>query len=265
MLKWRALFAAMVTTVAVVIGSNVVHAASLKEEIAPTGKLRVAIALSSAGGAFWCAKVGNGYAGVPVDFGKAMADQLGVPVEFVEYQNSGQITDAASQGGWDVTFMPKDPERESKLSFGPVYQVADATYMVRAGSTITNFASLDQDGTEIAAIDNTVTMRAAKAHLKKAHLTAFQTLDEIVLLMKAGELDGFALPRDQLNVIVKQIPGAKVLSEGFRKNLTAVAVPLKHPQSLAFVTKFMTDAQPNGLLRKIYDSNGMKDTPILTQ
>jgi polar amino acid transport system substrate-binding protein len=28
----------------------------LKDEIAPTGKLRVAIAISPAGGAFWCTK-----------------------------------------------------------------------------------------------------------------------------------------------------------------------------------------------------------------
>ena len=39
----------------------------LKDEIAPTGKLRVAIAISPAGGAFWSTKTETGYAGVPVD------------------------------------------------------------------------------------------------------------------------------------------------------------------------------------------------------
>ena len=72
----------------------------LKEEIAPTGKLRVAIAISAAGGAFWCTKnETGGYAGVPVDLGKEMAAQLGVPVEYVAYPNSGKITDAASTSG----------------------------------------------------------------------------------------------------------------------------------------------------------------------
>ena len=45
---------------------------ALKDEIAPTGKLRVAIAISPAGGAFWSTKTETGYAGVPVDLGKAM-------------------------------------------------------------------------------------------------------------------------------------------------------------------------------------------------
>src|SRR3984957_5424992 len=97
----------------------------LKDEIAPTGKLRVAIAISPAGGAFWSTKTeAGGYAGVPVDLGKEMAAQLGVPVEYVAYQNSGQIVDAVSKGTWDVTFLPKDPEREARMSFGPIYDVA---------------------------------------------------------------------------------------------------------------------------------------------
>ena len=87
----------------------------LKDEIAPTGKLRVAIAISPAGGAFWSTKTETGgYAGVPVDLGKEMAAQLGVPVEYVAHQNSGQIVDAVSKGTWDVTFLPKDPEREAQ-------------------------------------------------------------------------------------------------------------------------------------------------------
>ena len=47
--------------------------------------------------------------------------------------------------------------------------------------------------------------------------------------------------------------------------MTAIAVPLGHNQSLAFVTKFMTEATTNGTLRKAYDNNGLKDTPIRTE
>src|ERR1700751_1098033 len=137
-------------------------AGSLADEIAPTGKLRVAIAISPAGGAFWSTKTENGgYAGVPVDLGKAMAVQLGVPVEYVVHRNSGEITDAASKGTWDVTFLPKDPERETRMTFGPIYEVADATYIIRADSPIENFATLDQAGVKVAAVNNTTTMRGA--------------------------------------------------------------------------------------------------------
>jgi polar amino acid transport system substrate-binding protein len=238
----------------------------LRDEIAPTGKLRVAIGISAAGGAFWSNKTeSGGYAGVPVDLAKEMATQLGVPVEYVAYPNSGQITDAAAKGVWDVTFLPQDPERETKMSFGPIYEVADATYIVKAGSPITDFATLDQPGVKVAAVNNTTTMRGASAHLKNAKVTGYQTYDEIYNLLKNGEIDAFALSRDQLIAMAKKIPGTKVLDETFKKTVTAVAVPLNHPQSLAFVKKFMTDATTNGILRKAYDNNGLKDAPIRTQ
>jgi polar amino acid transport system substrate-binding protein len=236
---------------------------ALKDEIAPTGKLRVAIGISPAGGAFWSTRnEAGGYAGVPVDLGKEMAAQLGIPVEYVAYPNSGQITDAASTGVWDVTFLPKDTERETKMSFGPIYEVADATYIVKAGSTATNFQTLDQAGVKVAAVNNTTTMRGAIAHLKRAKVTGYQTYDEIFGLLKNGDVDAFALSRDQLNAMAKKIPGTRVLDETFKQTVTAVAVPLNHPLALAFVSKFMTDATSNGTLRKAYDNNGLKDTPI---
>lgn len=241
------------------------NADALTDQIAPTGKLRVAIAISPAGGAFWSTRTASGYAGVPVDLGREMAAQLGVPVEYIVHQNSGQITDAAAKNSWDVTFLPKDPERETKMTFGPIYEVADATYIVRPGSKITDFASLDQDGVKVAAVNNTTTMRGAITHLKHAKVTGYQTYDEIFNLLKSGETDAFALSRDQLNAMARKIPGTRVLDETFKQTVTAVAVPLGHPLAAAFATKFMTQAIANGTLRKAYDNNGLKDTPVRTE
>lgn len=242
------------------------RADALKDEIAPTGKLRVAIGISPAGGAYWSTRTETGgYAGVPVDLGKAMADQLGLPVEYVAYPNSGQITDAASTGAWDVSFLPKDPERETKMLFGPIYEVTDATYIVKPGSAITNFATLDQPGIKVAAVNNTTTMRGAQAHLKNARVTGYQTYDEIFNLLKNGEIDAFALSRGQLEAMAKKIPGTRVLEETFKQTVTAVAVPLNHPLALAYATKFMTEVRSNGVLRKAFDNNGLKDIPLRGQ
>jgi polar amino acid transport system substrate-binding protein len=190
---------------------------------------------------------------------------LGVPVEYVVYQNSGQIVDAVTQGAWDVSFMPKDPEREARMSFGPAYEIADATYIVKAGSSATNFQTLDQPGTKVAAVNNTTTMRGAIAHLKNAKVTGYQTYDEIFGLLKNGEIDAFALSRDQLNALAKQIPGTRVLDETFKQTVTAAVVPQNHPLALAFMTKFMSEVTSNGTLRKAYDNNGLKEKPLPTK
>ena len=91
------------------------------------------------------------------------------------------------------------------------------------------------------------------AHLKKAKVTGYQTYRRDIRLLKNGEVDAFALSRDQLNAMAKKIPGTRVLDETFKQTVTAVAVPLNHPLALAFATKFMTDATSNGMLRKAYD------------
>ncbi|BAM87850.1 putative periplasmic-binding protein [Bradyrhizobium oligotrophicum S58] len=262
---WRWLRDAALAAAVITFVGNTAGAAGLKEEIAPTGKLRVAIAVGPAGGAFWCVKSDSGYAGVPIELGKAMAAQVGVPVEFVEHQNSNTITDAGAQGTWDVAFMPKDADRETKVSFGPVYDSVETTFIIRAGLDVPNIAALDQAGHEVAAINDTTVMRGAKAFLKKATVTGFKSYEEVYALLSAGEIDALALARDQLNLIAKQVPGTKVLAETFKKTDTAVAVPPKHPQSLAFVTKFMTESKANGLLKKAYGANNLSESTLLTQ
>lgn len=262
---WRWLRDAALAAAVITFVGNTAWAAGLKEEIAPTGKLRVAIAVGPAGGAFWCVKSDSGYAGVPVELGKAMAAQVGVPVEFVEHPNSNAITDEVAQGIWDVAFMPKDTERETKISFGPVYDSVETTFIIRAGLDVPNIAALDHAGTEVAAINDTTVLRGAKAFLKKATVTGFKSYEEVFALLSAGEIDALALARDQLTLIAKQLPGTKVLPETFKKTDTAVAVPLKHPQSLAFVTKFMTESKANGLLKKAYGANNLSESTLLTQ
>ena len=244
-------------------GAGMAQADALKDEIAASGTLRVAIGISPAGGAFWSTKKADGsFSGVPVTLGAEMAKEIGVPVAYVPYPNSGKIVDDADNKAWDVTFLPVDAERQARMLFGPNYEVADATYIIKAGSDIADFATLDKAGVQVAAVNNTTTMRGAIAHLKNAKVSGYQTYDEIFALLKAGSVDAFALSRDQLNAMARQLPGSKVLAETFKQTTTAVAVPKGKPLSLAFVTTFMDKAKTDGMLRAAYDANGLKDTPI---
>jgi polar amino acid transport system substrate-binding protein len=83
-------------------------------EIAPTGALRVAVAVGPAASTFWATRDPSSGAarGVTVELAKAAAQRLHVPLKLVEYKNSGEIAAAASKDGWDITFMPADAERE---------------------------------------------------------------------------------------------------------------------------------------------------------
>ncbi len=228
----------------------------LKDDIAPTGKLRVAIAISPAGGAFWSTKTEAGYAGVPVDLGKAMAEQLGVPVAYVAYQNSDRSPTPRRAGNGTWPSCPRTPSGPQRCRSGPSMKWRMRPTSSKRVRRWRISSSSTSPVSRWAAVNNTTTMRGAVAHLKNAQVTRYQTYDDIFQLLKSGTVDAFALSRDQLNAMARKIPGTRVLHETFKQTVTAVAVPLNHPQALAFATKFMTDATSNGELRRAYDANG---------
>jgi polar amino acid transport system substrate-binding protein len=78
-------------------GTFVPAKADLMKELAPTGKLRVAIAVAPAPSALYAIKdeATGQYRGVTVELGSAIAKKLGVPVEFVPHLASGEIQNSA--------------------------------------------------------------------------------------------------------------------------------------------------------------------------
>ena len=73
--------------------------------------------------------------GVTVDLGNALADKLGVPVEFLVVPNSGEVTDALEKAAIDVAFMPVDDERRKRVDFGPAYFLVESTCLVLGSSS----------------------------------------------------------------------------------------------------------------------------------
>src|SRR6201988_2927006 len=92
---WRPLPQSEATTMA--------DAAVLKQ-LAPTGKLRLAIAVAPSPSAQFAIKDGDTYRGVAVPLGRALATKLGVPLEILPHQASGEIQNSAAANRWDVAF-----------------------------------------------------------------------------------------------------------------------------------------------------------------
>ena len=93
---------------ALAAGAATADDSAAHKELAPTGKLRVGIAVGPSASALWTVRdAATGRPkGVPVELGTAMAKKLGVPVELVEHASSGEIVNARDNGTWDVTFLP---------------------------------------------------------------------------------------------------------------------------------------------------------------
>jgi len=238
--------------------------AAAKRELAPTGKLRVAVGVSPAPSAFYTIKdAATGKPrGVTIDLGTALAHKLGVPVEFVTYPSSGEIIAAAATGVWDVTFMPVDEERKKILDFGAPYHLLQSSYLVAPGSTIQTLADVNRPGVRIAGVDNTATFRASNRASTNATHLAVRGPEEAIEMMHTGKADAIALGRESLTGVAPKLPGSRILDGGFLNSTTAVAVPKNKPAALAYASAFVEEAKASGSVRRAFDDIGLKNAMV---
>jgi polar amino acid transport system substrate-binding protein len=237
---------------------------AVRKELAPTGRLRVGIAVGPTVGAGNVAMdVATGRPrGIAVDLGTELAGKLGVPIEFVPYPSSGALTDAADSGAWDVAFIPVDDERRRKVAFGPAHMVLQSTYLVAPASNIRNHADVDRPGVRVAGIENTATTRAAARSLKTVAVVNVKTADELLELLRSGKADAVVQSREALTGLATKLPGARVLDGSFLNSFVAVAVPRNRPAALAYVSAFIEEAKASGSVRRAFDNAGLKSSVV---
>jgi polar amino acid transport system substrate-binding protein len=237
---------------------------SAAQAIAPTGSLRVAIAVGPAASTFWATRdPASGEArGVTVELAKAAAAKLRLPLKVVVYQNSGEIAAAAAQDAWDISFMPADAEREKFVDQGPPYVVYESTYLVRAGAGISNIADVDREGVRVGAIAGTSTSRTVAKALKRAALTTFPRPEAAAALLRDGQLDALAMGTDALIDLAKGLPGVRVLDEPVQSTGVVVTVPKNRPAVRDWAAHFIEEAKADGTVRRAFDSAGFAGTAV---
>jgi polar amino acid transport system substrate-binding protein len=233
------------------------------KEIAPTGTLRVGVAVGPSPSPMWATKDAAGKpVGVTVDLGSAFARSLGVPAEIVVHASSGEITQALVAGKLDVGFMPVDDERKQMLGIGTNYALGESTYLVAPGSKIKSIAEIDQAGVRVLGVENTTTIRAARRTLKHATVTGSKGSVGILELVRDGKVDAVALGRDTLEDFAAELPGSRVLDGHFWAVGYAIAVQKDKPAALAAATDFIETAKADGMVQRAFDAAKLKD-PVL--
>ena len=233
------------------------------KELIPTGKLRVGVAFAPKMSALFVIKDASGNPqGITADLGNALAQQLGVPVEFMVAPNTGVLTDALASAAIDVAFMPVDEERRKRLDFGPAYCMVESTYLVTGPSGLKTLADVDQPHVRVVGIANTTTIRAVRPHAEE-HAADRRDLDRRrggdaarwqgrCLRARARFAAGFSARLSRLAHRRRRLPADRHRHRG-------IAGCQGKPQALAYVTAFMNEAKASGLVRRAMDRAGMKD------
>ena len=237
--------------------------AALLREIAPTGKLRIAIAIAPSPSAQFAIKDDSGsYRGVAVILGHALAGKLGVPAALIAHDGSGEIQNSAADNKWDVAFLPVDEERKKFVDFGNAYHLLQSTYLVGPAAKVASVAAANTAGGRIGGVANTATFRTSNKTAPNAAHVSYDKADAAVAALQAGDVDALAFSRESLTGLAPKVPGSRILDGGFLNSTTSVAVPKGRPAALAYVTEFIEEAKASGLVRKALDEMGLTASQV---
>ena len=231
---------------------------SVLKELAPSGKLRVGVAFAPSPTPIFVTRDASGDVhGVPSDIGKALAKELGVPVEIVSAATTAELTEAVASGAIDIGFMPADDERRIRVDFSPPYFVIQSTFLAAGSAGIKTRADVDRPEITVVGIAGSTTMRAAGRSLKNTRIVPAKSVDEAMAMMKTGAAQAFALTHDALPPLQKTLPVSRILDGAYQITGVCIALQKNHPAALAFVTNFIQNAKTNGIVRRAFDDAGL--------
>ncbi len=188
--------------------------------------------------------------GPAADLARALALKIGVQLQPVEYPRPGAVLAGLRNSEWDVTFLGVDPARTSEVDFSLPYMQSDFTYLVPGGSSKRSVNDMDQQGIRIAVPRGDASDLLLTRLLKKAELVRADTLAAAIEMLRAGQADAYAAPRPVLLALGRQLPGSRVLDDGFAAMGWAAAVPKDQAGRLAYVNEFLKEAMTSGLVKQ---------------
>jgi polar amino acid transport system substrate-binding protein len=235
----------------------------IKTQLAPHGMLRAGINMSN-----FLLVTGRSASGDPEgvspSMARAIADALGVPVQYVPYAKPGELADAAGKDVWDIGLIGAEPARAEKIAFTAAYAEIEATYMVPPGSPLKSIADVDRPGVRIA-----VTARSAydlwlERNIKQATLMRSTSLDGALEQFVAEKFEALAGLRPRLLTDVQKMPGAKILDGQFTAVQQAVGTSKANVAAAEWLHAFVEEAKTSGLVAKFIEQhkvNGLSVAP----
>jgi len=227
-----------------------------RAELAPTGVLRAGINLSN-----FLLVTGESPSGEPEgvspDVARAVADRLGVPVQYIPFKTPGEVADAASEDIWDIGNIGAEPERAKTITFTEAYVEIEATYLVPAGSTIQSVDEVDHEGVRIVVYGRAAYGLWLNDNIRNAELINTDGMQESFDQFVEQKLDALAGLRPRLIKDVVKLPGSRVLDGKFSAVQQAIGTKPDRKAGAAFLRDFVEESKSNGLIESLIEKHGV--------
>ncbi len=236
--------------------------AEVRSALAPTAKLRVGLNHSNSLLVLKDAASGE-RRGIAVDLGKELGARLELPVEFVDYPNPAALTEAASNGAWDVAFLGAEPARAQQIEFTPAYLEIEATYLVPAGSPLQSVEEVDRDGVRISVYAKSAYDLFLSRTLKHARLIRSSGIAAATERFVSERLEAMAGLRTRLVIDAEKLPGSRVLDGGFTAIQQAIGLP-RGGRNLGadYLRAFVEEIKVSGLVARLIERHGVRGVSV---
>lgn len=220
------------------------------KEMAPTGKLRVALNMRNE--LLVSGKSASGEPeGLAPSMGAAFAEKLGVPVEFVPYESADKLADDAKEDKWDVAMIGADPARAEFIEFTAPYCQIEATYAVPTTSGLRTCAEVDKAGVRIAGCEGAAYVLWLERNLKNATLEKIKGHDATYEQFKETAMEAVAGLRPKLKKDGAKRPGTRLLPGKFMAVEQAAATKKGREQGFKLLSEFIEEAKKSGKVKEL--------------
>jgi polar amino acid transport system substrate-binding protein len=253
----RLLAGAVIAMAITAITSGAVSAQDERDVLAPTGRLRVGVYPGSPTSMVQQANTGEPH-GLSLDLGKELARRLSVPFAQVNYQRIADVLEGMKAGDVDFTVSNSTPLRALDVAFSQTLLSIELGYLVPATSPIATASDVDKSGMRIGVTQGSTSERTLPKLLSSATVVPAQNVKYAIQMFERRELDAYATNKPTLFEMSDQMPGARVLDGRWGEEHLAVAIPKGRESAMAYVRRFVTEAQSNGLLAKAVEQAGLR-------
>ena len=233
-------------------------------ELAPTGTLRAGINLSN----FLLVSgrdANDGPVGVAPDLARAIAEHLGVPVEYVLYPNPGALADAAGTAAWNIALLGAEPERAREIEFTPAYVEIQSTYLVPPNSPLHRIEDVDQPGIRIASTARTAYGLWLDRNIRHAKIVHAATIAEAYEIFVRDQLDALSGLRPRLLSDLPRMAGARILDGQFTAVQQSIGTRRTNQAGASFLRTFVAEAITSGLIARLIERHviqGLSVAPL---
>ncbi|HKX07386.1 MAG TPA: transporter substrate-binding domain-containing protein [Stellaceae bacterium] len=221
--------------------------AEARIQLAPTGKLRVAILTYDP--ALGSREASGAPGGVEGDLARSLADAIGVPLQTIFYDLPQGFAQSVGSLAWDVAFAGR--EVPGRVDFAATILLVEHELLLAPGRNFQDLADVDRDKVRVGVTMGTVDEPFLGQRLHKAFI--FRVLvgtDAASTTLRTSGADVFAGSVPFLSKVAAGVPGSRMLGPPYALVPVMATVAPGRTAARAYIADFIREAKTSGFIQQ---------------